>query len=86
MYDVVVFYFTFNGQFIGKYMPYKRYIGTHLIAQVTFIQDMKKKQLLAKSMLLGAYGNMLFLMKYYLKNGRMIQNELNLIGDLIEKN
>lgn len=66
-YDIAIFFFTYNGRFIGRYMPNQTLAGQHIINHVHFIDDSKAVVKLRKSLLLGAIKNMMFVAKYYQK-------------------
>ena len=47
-YDVMIFYFTYSGQFIGKYMPVQKHTGDQIIKHAYFVNDDRKRFLVAK--------------------------------------
>ena len=83
-YGICIFLFTYQGKFLGKFLPYQEKLGEHLIRQVQFTTDENARIKVARLILKGSVGNMLFVLKYYEKKGRIEEKVIQLIEDLIE--
>lgn len=70
-YDVMIFYFTYSGQFIGIYMPIQKHTGDQIIKHAYFVNDDRKRFLVAKEIIMGSIKNMMFIVKYYQKKQRI---------------
>jgi CRISP-associated protein Cas1 len=82
---VMIFFFTFNGQFIGKYLPHQLQSGKHIIAHALFVHDEERRQALAKSIILGSIKNMIFIIKYYQKKKRIKEYVIQNIQSVMKK-
>ncbi len=65
--NVSIFFFTYNGRYIGRYTPNRILTGQNIINHVHFIDNEVATLKLCETMLEASIKNMLFIARYYQK-------------------
>jgi CRISP-associated protein Cas1 len=68
---IPICFFTFLGNYIGKYIPNRKHIGKHVIAHAIFVSNESKRLQVARKIVMASVKNMLFILKYYHKRKRI---------------
>lgn len=81
--NITMHFYNYYGFYIGSYFP-REYLNSGLIIvkQVEHYLDNVKRLILAKEFINGAIHNILSNLKYYLRRGKELTNEIKEIEDL----
>lgn len=83
-YGITIFFFTYNANYIGQFLPKQHYDGSCLVKQVHAYDDEDTRLYIAKQMTYANLHNCLSVLKYYQKKGRFLESEIFKIEKLIQ--
>lgn len=65
--NIKVYFFSYNGNYFGSYIPKRNYIGKVLLAQTELLKDLEKTFIFQKEIIYSSICNMIAVLKYYQK-------------------
>lgn len=84
-YRIVILFFNFYGNYIGRYAP-KNYIdGKILINQVKSYENITERQRIASTIIKSSLSNCLSVLKYYKKKGFILDVQIIFLTEAIKK-
>lgn len=66
-YNIKIYFFTYNGNYLGSYVPKKNYIGKMLLSQIELFNDKERLVTYQKEIIYSSIHNMVAVLKYYKK-------------------
>lgn len=82
-YQISILFYNFYGNYIGRFSPKEYKDGRVLVNQVLMFNDENSRLEIARAILKGAIKNMLALLKYYNKKGKMLNDIIQQLNDLL---
>lgn len=83
-YKIVILFFNFYGQYIGKFSPKKYFDGKLLIEQINAFNQKEKREYIAYKIIYSSLKNCLALLKYYDKKGINLEKEILSLVTIID--
>ena len=83
-YKIIIFFYTFTGNYIGTFHGKYNQIGAILINQVCCITNEQNKNIYALEIIYASMKNMIAILKYYNKKGTQLLSHIESIENILK--